>query len=108
MLVVGALRRAHAGGGVYTAAPMPDRSPDEAAGPLRAALVAVQLPGVDDAAFTASVAELGRLGRTLGVDVVEMVTQKRDVARRGDRARHAASSPSCRRSRAAAPADGRR
>ena len=57
---------------------MPDRTLDDAAGPLRAALVAVQLPGVDDAAFAASIAELGRLGRTLGVDVVDMVTQKRD------------------------------
>jgi len=51
---------------------------DDAAGPVRAAIIAVQLPGVDDAAFTASVAELGRLGRTLGVDVVELITQKRD------------------------------
>jgi GTP-binding protein HflX len=51
---------------------------DDAAGPVRAAIVAVQLPGVDDTAFTASVTELGRLGRTLGADVVELVTQKRD------------------------------
>jgi GTP-binding protein HflX len=51
---------------------------DDASGPVRAAIVAVQLPGVDDTAFTASVTELGRLGRTLGVDVVELVTQKRD------------------------------
>jgi GTP-binding protein HflX len=56
---------------------------DESAGPLRAALVAVQLPGVDDAAFAASVTELGRLGRTLGVDVVELVTQKRDALAAG-------------------------
>jgi GTP-binding protein HflX len=52
-------------------------------GPVRAALVAVQLPGVDDAAFAASVTELGRLGRTLGVDVVELVTQKRDALAAG-------------------------
>src|SRR4051812_26126715 len=45
--------------------------------PLRAAVVAVQLPGVDDQAFAASIAELRRLGRTLGVDVVATVTQKR-------------------------------
>ena len=51
---------------------------DAATGPVRAAVVAEQLPGVDDTAFTASVTELGRLGRTLGVDVVELVTQKRD------------------------------
>ena len=44
---------------------------------LRAALVAVQTPDVDDAAFAASVAELERLGRTLGVDVVATVTQRR-------------------------------
>jgi GTP-binding protein HflX len=46
--------------------------------PLRAALVAVQLPGVDDAAFAASVAELGRLGRTLGVTITATVTQRRE------------------------------
>jgi GTP-binding protein HflX len=57
---------------------MSDRPFDDAAGPVRAALVAVQLPGVDDTAFAASVTELGRLGRTLGVDVVELITQKRD------------------------------
>jgi GTP-binding protein HflX len=62
---------------------MPDRSPDETPGPLRAALVAVQLPGVDDAAFAASVAELHRLGRTLGVVVVETVTQKRSALAAG-------------------------
>jgi len=56
---------------------MTDLSPDPATGPVRAALVAVQLPGVDDAAFAASVAELERLGRTLGVSIVETVTQKR-------------------------------
>ena len=44
---------------------------------LRAALVAVQTPDVDDAAFAASVAELGRLGRTLGVDIVATITQRR-------------------------------
>ena len=44
---------------------------------LRAALVAVQTPDVDDAAFAASVAELGRLARTLGVEVVAAVTQRR-------------------------------
>jgi GTP-binding protein HflX len=62
---------------------MSERSFDESAGPVRAALVAVQLPGVDDAAFAASVTELGRLGRTLGVDVVELVTQKRDALAAG-------------------------
>ena len=50
---------------------------DETPRPLRAALVAVQLPDVTDAAFAASVEELHRLGRTLGVDVVETFTQRR-------------------------------
>jgi GTP-binding protein HflX len=45
--------------------------------PLRAAVVAVHLPGVDDKAFAASLAELHRLGRTLGVAVVATVTQRR-------------------------------
>jgi len=45
--------------------------------PPRAALVAVQLPDVDAAAFASSVAELGRLARTLGLDVVSTVTQRR-------------------------------
>jgi GTPase len=62
---------------------MPDPSSDEARGPLRAALVAVQLSGVDDAAFAASVAELVRLGRTLGVEVVETITQKREALAAG-------------------------
>jgi GTPase len=45
--------------------------------PLRAAVVAVQLPGVDARSFAASLAELRRLGRTLGVNVVATVTQRR-------------------------------
>ena len=45
--------------------------------PARAALVAVHLPEADAAAFASSVAELGRLARTLGLDVVATVTQKR-------------------------------
>jgi GTP-binding protein HflX len=43
----------------------------------RAAIVAVQLPDVDDVAFASSVAELHRLGRTLGVEVVATMTQRR-------------------------------
>jgi len=50
---------------------------------LRAALVAVQTPDVDDAAFAASVAELGRLGRTLGVDIVATITQRRSTLHPG-------------------------
>ncbi len=45
--------------------------------PVRAAVVAVQLPGVDARSFAASLAELRRLGRTLGVNVVATVTQRR-------------------------------
>jgi GTP-binding protein HflX len=62
---------------------MPDSGHAPTDKPLRAALVAVQLPGVDDAAFAASVAELERLGRTLGVTIVEAVTQKRDALAAG-------------------------
>jgi GTP-binding protein HflX len=43
----------------------------------RAAIVAVQLPDVEDGAFASSVTELGRLARTLGLDVVATVTQRR-------------------------------
>ena len=46
---------------------------------MRAVVVAVQLPEVDDRAFTASVAELHRLAQTLGLEVAETVTQKRDT-----------------------------
>jgi GTP-binding protein HflX len=47
--------------------------------PLRAAVVAVQLPSVDAQSFAASLEELRRLGRTLGVDVVATVTQRRQT-----------------------------
>jgi GTPase len=43
---------------------------------MRAAILAVQLPDVEDAAFAASLAELRRLGQTLGLEVVATVTQK--------------------------------
>src|SRR5450432_1181342 len=52
---------------------MSDETPER----LRAVLVAVQTPDIENAAFAASIAELKRLGRTLGVDVVETVTQRR-------------------------------
>jgi GTP-binding protein HflX len=45
--------------------------------PLRAVLVAVQVQGVGDGAFAASVAELHRLARTLGLTVAATITQKR-------------------------------
>jgi GTP-binding protein HflX len=43
----------------------------------RAVAVAVQLPGVDDAELESSLAELTRLAKTLGLDVVGRVTQRR-------------------------------
>ncbi|MEO6952653.1 MAG: GTPase HflX, partial [Polyangia bacterium] len=43
----------------------------------RAVLVAVHLPEVSDADFTAELAELGRLAHTLGYEVVGTVTQRR-------------------------------
>ena len=43
----------------------------------RAILVGVQLPGVDDVAHAANLAELGRLVKTLGYEVVGTVSQKR-------------------------------
>jgi GTPase len=43
----------------------------------RAVLLAVQLPDVTDAEFASSLGELGRLAKTLGLDVVGRVTQRR-------------------------------
>jgi GTP-binding protein HflX len=43
----------------------------------RAVLLGVQLPGVTDEEFASSLAELGRLAKTLGLDVVGRVTQRR-------------------------------
>lgn len=43
----------------------------------RAILVGVQVPGVDDIAHAASLAELGRLVKTLGYEVAATVSQKR-------------------------------
>jgi GTP-binding protein HflX len=45
--------------------------------PQLAVLVAVQVQGVEDAAFAASLAELHRLARTLGLTVAETITQRR-------------------------------
>src|SRR6202142_192800 len=45
----------------------------------KAVLVAFHLPGVSDVDHTADLAELGRLVRTLGFDVVATVTQRRDA-----------------------------
>ncbi|MBI4950497.1 MAG: GTPase HflX [Myxococcales bacterium] len=49
----------------------------------RAVLVSLQLPGVTDAAHHADVAELGRLVRTLGLEVVGTVSQRRAHPRAG-------------------------
>ena len=43
----------------------------------RAILLGVQLPGVTDDEFASSLAELARLAKTLGLDVVGSVTQRR-------------------------------
>jgi len=43
----------------------------------RAVLLGVQLPGVSDAEHESSLGELARLGKTLGLDVVGRVTQRR-------------------------------
>src|SRR5215470_4830698 len=43
----------------------------------RAVLLGVQLPSVDDGPFRSTLDELARLGKTLGMDVVGRVTQKR-------------------------------
>jgi GTP-binding protein HflX len=46
--------------------------------PQRAVLVAVRTPDVSEPEFEQSLAELGRLARTLGLAVVDTVTQNRD------------------------------
>ena len=56
---------------------------ENSTGPLRAAVVAVQLPDADDDAFAASIAELKRLGHTLGVEIVATVTQRRQSLHAG-------------------------
>src|SRR4030095_3757506 len=43
----------------------------------RAVLLGVQLPGVDERELASSLDELGRLGKTLGFQVVGRVTQRR-------------------------------
>lgn len=45
----------------------------------RAVLVGVQLPGVSEVEHEASLAELGRLVKTLGYDVAGVVTQRREA-----------------------------
>ncbi len=59
----------------------PARAPDpravEAPRRPRAVLVGVQLPGVTDAELESSLGELARLGKTLGLEVVGRVTQRR-------------------------------
>jgi GTP-binding protein HflX len=56
-----------------------DGAPAEAAGdPALAVLAAVRTSGVSETEFAQSLAELGRLAHTLGLTVVETVTQARD------------------------------
>ncbi len=49
----------------------------------RAVLVGVQLPGVSDDEHASSLAELGRLAKTLGLVVVDRVSQKRSALAAG-------------------------
>jgi GTP-binding protein HflX len=49
----------------------------------RAVAIGVQLPGVDDTEQAASLDELKRLGKTLGVEVVERISQKRSALAAG-------------------------
>ena len=53
-----------------------DRPPDDKT-PRRAVVAAVHLSGVSDAAFESSLAELGQLAKTLGLEVVGQVIQRR-------------------------------
>ena len=46
--------------------------------PARAIVAAVQLPGVSEVEFEASLTELRELAKTLGFEVVCTFTQKRD------------------------------
>src|SRR5258705_2208522 len=50
---------------------------NEADTPRKAVLVAVQRPDVDDAEFAESLAELRRLGKTLGLEMAGTCTQRR-------------------------------
>ncbi len=52
--------------------------------PPRAVLISVQLPEVTDVAFADSLAELGRLAKTLGYEVVGQVTQRRNAPDHGN------------------------
>jgi GTP-binding protein HflX len=56
---------------------MPQSNPPTPSDKARAVLVGVQLPGVTDEEHAASLAELGRLAKTLGLAVVARVSQKR-------------------------------
>ena len=53
------------------------RVPDPAPRPPRAVLLGVQLPDASDDDFASSVGELRRLARTLGIEVVGQVAQRR-------------------------------
>jgi GTP-binding protein HflX len=65
--------------GRVTARPAGDRRIMETRPPIpRAILVGVQVAGVDDVAHAASIEELGLLVKTLGCEVVGMISQKRD------------------------------
>ena len=58
--------------------PPSDSEIDPDRDPRRAVLAAVRTPDVEEAEFEQSVAELGRLAQTLGLQVMSTVTQNRD------------------------------
>lgn len=49
----------------------------------KAVIVGVRLPGIDDAEHRSSLAELGRLATTLGLDVIGTIVQKRSSLSKG-------------------------
>src|SRR5436309_3137533 len=56
----------------------PDLPDDPDHDPRRAVLAAVRTPDVTEAELAESLAELGRLAHTLGLTVVDTITQTRD------------------------------
>jgi GTP-binding protein HflX len=60
-----------------------DDVPDPDRDPRRAVLAAVRTSDVNEAEFEQSVAELARLGQTLGLQIMDRVTQNRDTLHAG-------------------------
>jgi GTP-binding protein HflX len=70
-----------AGEGLHAQSPQMTSDPNVE--PQLAALIAVQLPDADEAVFRASIAEMHRLARTLGITVAATITQKRRTLHAG-------------------------